>query len=102
MEPLAFGANPSEPQPVGVMRNVFSENADGASQELARLSEVPSAHDVGMRMKLPLLAFPSKVSATFVIWIGMLRTTLIDGLRLALRPSPRSGAIRARWFAGPR
>ena len=42
----------------------------GASQEFARLSEVPSAHDVGMRMKAPLLPLALNVSAIFVIWIG--------------------------------
>src|SRR5215210_5933066 len=46
MKPVAFGENPSDSHPVGVIEKVFSENAEGASQELARLSEVPSAQEV--------------------------------------------------------
>ena len=67
MEPTAVGENPSESQPVGVIANVFCEKTAGASHELARLREVPSAHDVGIRMNLPLEACPLKVSATWVI-----------------------------------
>jgi hypothetical protein len=41
MEPTAVGENPSDSQPEGVIANVFSENAVGASHEFARLSDVP-------------------------------------------------------------
>src|SRR5215210_4224401 len=68
---VAFGANPSESQPVGVIANVFSENAVGVSHELARLSEVPSAHELGIRVNVPLATLPLNVSATLVIWIGI-------------------------------
>src|SRR4029078_2021378 len=71
IEPSAVGENPSESHPVGVIANVFSEKTDCASHELARVSEVPSAHDVGIRMNGPLLACPLKVRATFLIWIGI-------------------------------
>src|SRR5215210_3559341 len=70
IEPSAVGENASDPQPVGVILNTFCEAAVGDSQEFARLSEVPSAQDVGIRMNWPLLAFPSKVSATLVICTG--------------------------------
>ncbi len=49
IEPSAVGENGSESQPVGVILNSLGEHR-GASQEFARLSEVPSAHDVGIRM----------------------------------------------------
>src|SRR5215211_206692 len=70
MKPSAFGLNPSESHPVGVIANVFSEKTVGASHELARLLDVPWAHDVGIRMNGPLLACPLKVRAIFSIWIG--------------------------------
>ena len=53
IEPSALAPNGSEPQPVGVIWKVFSEKTFGASQEFARLSEVPVAHEVGIRMKGP-------------------------------------------------
>ena len=68
IDPAAEGLNGRESQPVGVILNSFWENTACASQEFARLNEVPSAHDVGMRMNEPLLAFPFKVTAIFVIW----------------------------------
>jgi len=71
IEPSALAPKGSEPQPVGVIWKIFSEKTAGASQEFARLSEVPVAHDVGMRMKEPLLALPLNVRAILVIWIGM-------------------------------
>jgi hypothetical protein len=70
IEPSAFGLKGSASQPVGVILNSFCENAAGASQEFARLTEVPSAHEVGIRMNGPLLALPLKVSAIFLIWIA--------------------------------
>ena len=69
-EPSAEGANFSESQPVGVILNSRCEFVPAASQEFARLTEVPSAHVVGIRMKSPLLPFALKVSATFVICTG--------------------------------
>ena len=71
MAPEAVGWNAIASQPVGVIRKVRWEKTAGASHELARLSDVPSAHEVGIRMNGPLLAWPLKVSAIFVIWIGM-------------------------------
>jgi hypothetical protein len=68
--PEAVGWKPSAPQSVGVILNVRWENTLGASHEFARLSDVPSAHEVGIRMNGPLLAWPLKVSAILVIWIG--------------------------------
>ena len=56
IEPSAFGEKASESQPVGVILNSFWENASGASQEFARLTEVPSAHEVGIRMNGALAA----------------------------------------------
>src|SRR6185503_19201396 len=67
IEPSAVAVKGSESQPVGVIAHVFSEKTVSASQEFARLSEVPCAHEVGIRMKCPLLASPLKVSAIFVI-----------------------------------
>jgi hypothetical protein len=68
--PSARGANASEPHPVGVILNSFWENEPADSHEFARLTEVPSAHDVGMRMNGPLLPLALRVSAIFVICTG--------------------------------
>ncbi len=58
---------PSLSQPVGVMAKVRCEKVVMASHELARLTDVPWAQEVGIRMNGPLLAWPLKVSAIFVI-----------------------------------
>jgi hypothetical protein len=71
MEPEADGRKASRSHPVGVIPKVRCEKVVIASHEFARVSEVPGAHEVGMRMNGPLLACPLKVSAIFVIWIGM-------------------------------
>src|SRR5262245_24361284 len=71
IEPSALALNGSDSQPVGVIWKVFSEKTVGASQEFARLSEVPVAHEVGIRMNDPLPALPLNVRAILVIWIGI-------------------------------
>src|SRR5918997_1879115 len=65
MAPEAVGWKPSRSHSVGVIWKVSWENTVGASHEFARLSDVPAAHEVGMRMNGPLLAWPLKVSAIF-------------------------------------
>ena len=50
---------------------VFSDATFCASHEFARLTAVPVAHEVGIRMNGPLLAMPLKVRAIFVIWMGI-------------------------------
>ena len=70
IEPSALGLNGSLSQSVGVIRNSRSEKTFAASHEFARLSDRPSAHEVGIRMNGPLLAWPLRVSAIFLIWIG--------------------------------
>src|SRR5918992_4758192 len=67
-EPSAVGANSSASQSVGVSANVLSDDLAGFSYELTRASETPVAQEVGIRMKLPLLARASKVSSTRSIW----------------------------------
>ena len=97
IDPSAVGEKPSESQPVGVILNSFWENAVGASQEFARLTELPCAQEVGMRMNAPLLPRALNVSATLVIWTG---TPAVRGwsAKVDSRPYP-SGPARTKTGA---
>ena len=48
---------------MGVIWKVRSEKVPCASHEFARLSEVPVAHEVGIRMNEPFAALPFSVSS---------------------------------------
>ena len=71
MAPAAVGWKPSASQPVGVITKVRSEKPSARPTSSRGSATCPRAHEVGIRMNGPLLAWPLKVSAIFVIWIGM-------------------------------